>query len=170
MLKDEAGDGNMEVNLIGHSAGGWLARVFLGECASAEDRKSIRSLITLGTPHLAPPPGSFDQTRGLLDYVNREYPHNHHEEVRYICVGGKALQGKKLGQGTFEEWIAYQSYLPLCGSGDVWGDGITPVGHALLEGSEQVIIEGAKHSPLSAKNGQGWYGSDGFIDQWIENL
>lgn len=36
------------ISLVGHSAGGWLARVYLQEFESSD----ISLLLTLGTPHL----------------------------------------------------------------------------------------------------------------------
>mmetsp|Transcript_6332 Transcript_6332/g.19104 ORF Transcript_6332/g.19104 Transcript_6332/m.19104 type:complete len:288 (+) Transcript_6332:246-1109(+) len=155
------------VNLVGHSAGGWLARVFLGEYHPVDDTDTIRTLVTLGTPHLAPPKGSFDQTRGLLAYVNTRFADVHRKEVSYVCVGGRTLQGKTLGKGTFEEWVAYQSYRPVCGRGDTWGDGITPLDSAFLEGADNIVLEGARHSPVSRG---AWYGTDGYIDEWVHKL
>ena len=37
-----------KISLIGHSAGGWLARVYMEEFDAAD----ISLLLTLGTPHL----------------------------------------------------------------------------------------------------------------------
>jgi len=37
-----------KISLIGHSAGGWLARVYMEEF----DASDISLLLTLGTPHL----------------------------------------------------------------------------------------------------------------------
>ena len=58
-------------------AGGWLARVFLLDFGTA----GIDRLVTLGSPHLPPPPGVIDQTRGILTYVADACPGCHHNEV-----------------------------------------------------------------------------------------
>jgi triacylglycerol esterase/lipase EstA (alpha/beta hydrolase family) len=59
-----SGDADARVLLLGHSAGGWLARAALGDgtpesslarLIAAED---ICGLVTLGTPHLPPPEGT----------------------------------------------------------------------------------------------------------------
>ena len=41
--------------LVGHSAGGWLARALLG--SSADARAATAALVTLGTPHVPRSPG-----------------------------------------------------------------------------------------------------------------
>ena len=46
--------GGGPVTLIAHSAGGWLARVYLLGFGTA----GITRLVTLGAPHLPPPPES----------------------------------------------------------------------------------------------------------------
>jgi hypothetical protein len=54
----------LQVDLLGHSAGGWLARAFIGQeqykdgmnSSDMDPHPAVRSLITLGTPHTPPPP------------------------------------------------------------------------------------------------------------------
>ncbi|XP_075644244.1 uncharacterized protein LOC142615381 isoform X1 [Castanea sativa] len=84
------------LSLIGHSAGGWLARVYLEEFGLSH----ISLLLTLGTPHLPPPKGLsgvIDQTRGLLYYVEKHCskavytPH-----LKYVCIAGRYIQGAQL--------------------------------------------------------------------------
>ncbi|KAJ7519855.1 hypothetical protein O6H91_20G058400 [Diphasiastrum complanatum] len=84
-----------KVSIIGHSAGGWLARVYMAEFGTSD----IALLLTLGTPHLPPPKGKsgvFDQTRGLLDYVEKTCPGAFYKpDVSYVCVAGRYLKGGK---------------------------------------------------------------------------
>ena len=83
------------VTLLGHSAGGWLARGILcdgrwkyDDTDDTEKRKSsnenqpditqassdlVLGLITLGTPHYSPI-GTMDMTRGAIKHVNLNYP------------------------------------------------------------------------------------------------
>ncbi|XP_059458056.1 uncharacterized protein LOC132187682 [Corylus avellana] len=84
------------LSLIGHSAGGWLARVYMEEFGLSH----ISLLLTLGTPHLPPPKGVsgvIDQTRGLLDYVDKYCskavytPH-----LKYVCIAGRYIQGARI--------------------------------------------------------------------------
>ncbi|KAL5724545.1 hypothetical protein ACHQM5_007789 [Ranunculus cassubicifolius] len=78
-----------ELSLIGHSAGGWLARLYLEQYG----KSNISLLLTLGTPHMPPPkgvPGVIDQTRGLLDYVQRYCPEAvYTPELKYVCIAGR---------------------------------------------------------------------------------
>lgn len=162
--------GSDRVNLIGHSAGGWLARIYLGEKPYRitpngmeqvwHARPSIHTLITLGTPH-----SSLERwTRQNLEFVNQTYPGAFYAaEVNYVCVAGQAIWGdRRPGQ-----WFAYNSYKITCGNGHCWGDGITPIVSAHLAGANNLIIEGATHAP---KPGKLWYGSPGLLDQWVSYL
>ncbi|MCD7446886.1 hypothetical protein HAX54_018857 [Datura stramonium] len=89
----QGGSGNL--SFIGHSAGGWLARVYLQEFRSSD----ISLLLTLGTPHLPPPkglPGVIDQTRGLLYYVEKNCAKAvYSPELRYVCIAGRYIQGSR---------------------------------------------------------------------------
>ncbi|KAL0429354.1 UNVERIFIED_CONTAM: hypothetical protein Sradi_0561400 [Sesamum radiatum] len=77
-------------------AGGWLARVYLQEFGLSD----VSLLLTLGTPHLAPPKGVsgvIDQTRGLLDYVEKHCAKAvYTPELRYVCIAGRYIQGARL--------------------------------------------------------------------------
>ncbi|CAM8941859.1 unnamed protein product [Rhodiola kirilowii] len=83
-------------SVIGHSAGGWLARVYMEEFG----RDGISLLLTLGTPHLPPPkglPGVIDQTRGLLYYVEAQCAKPEYTpEVKYVCIAGRYIQGSPI--------------------------------------------------------------------------
>ncbi|KAL6008631.1 hypothetical protein ACLOJK_034145 [Asimina triloba] len=82
-----------KLSLIGHSAGGWLARVYMEEFGLSD----ISLLLTLGTPHLPPPKGMsgvIDQTRGLLDYVDKYCARAvYTPELRYVCIAGRYIRG-----------------------------------------------------------------------------
>ncbi|KAF8380849.1 hypothetical protein HHK36_028344 [Tetracentron sinense] len=77
------------LSLIGHSAGGWLARVYMEEFGLSH----ISLLLTLGSPHLPPQkglPGVIDQTRGLLDYVERHCAKAvYTQKLKYVCIAGR---------------------------------------------------------------------------------
>ncbi len=49
-VKERVADGS-PITILAHSAGGWLARVFLLGYGTAD----IDRLITIGSPHLPPP-------------------------------------------------------------------------------------------------------------------
>lgn len=160
-----------EVSIIGHSAGGWISRIYLGEHpydihGTQPDKtyrwqahQFVRKLITLGTPHTS----QERWTRKNLNFVNETYPGAYHPDVEYVCVAGKALYGeKKRGQ-----WFAYSSYELTCGEGNCWGDGITPIEAAHLEGATNLTLEGVRHAPTSPGL---WYGSPEVVTQWIDYL
>jgi triacylglycerol esterase/lipase EstA (alpha/beta hydrolase family) len=161
-----------QINLIGHSAGGWISRIYLGAIpytihgdVTAADRhlwnakSKIANLITLGTPHIS----GERWTKKNLDFVNDNYPGAMYPEVQYICVAGKSIYGEqKLGQ-----WLAYSSYQQTCGEGNTWGDGITAIAAAHLTGATNITIEGVKHSPRTRGI---WYGSPDVLDRWVSYL
>lgn len=107
---------DVEICIIGHSIGGWVARAYLGGLSSSastavyrllltrprrprrrrENVVKISSLVTLGTPHASSPNAIVDQTRGLL----REIETSHSCSAKYLndesgisitCVGGSGI-------------------------------------------------------------------------------
>ncbi len=160
-----------KINLVAHSAGGWIARIYLGEEPYIihgdieESAKSwcanpfVSTLITLGSPHIS----QERWTLKNLEFVNTSYPGAFYSHVRYVCLAGKAVYGaKKRGQ-----WLAHNSYRITCGIGETWGDGITPIAAAHLVGAENITLEGVMHSPRSPLN---WYGSPEILPQWVSYL
>lgn len=166
-----AQSGSSQVNLIAHSAGGWISRIYLGDKPydihgdaigadaiwNARDR--VSTLITLGTPHTS----QERWTKRNLDFVNDRYRGAFYPQIRYVCVAGKAVYGeRRLGR-----WLAYSSYRLTCGEGNCWGDGITPIAAAHLEGAINLTLENAMHSP----NSRGiWYGSPQILPDWMSYL
>ena len=160
----------------------WLARVYLGDELEA-NRTRVKRLVTLGTPHLPADPDSNapDQTRGLLNYINKEYPGSFHREVEYVSVAGKHRKGAffwddpdkepECGGTRFEKFFVGAGYWTVCGTLEVWGDSIVPVQSALLPDSQEVILQGVYHSPLGDDDrAAAWYGSPDNIDKWAEAL
>jgi len=174
-----------EFAMLSHSIGGWIARGWLGEVASEQTRQRCKSYISLGTPHVAPPKESLvakvDQTRGLLKYINDRWPGAHFESIDYTCVVSSAVTGK-IALNNLDSLLAFASYFALIGKGDVQGDGITPVGGALLEGAKSIILDDDGENPiyhadvlpnpLGSTNaklvGTSWYADR--IDDWIDAL
>jgi triacylglycerol esterase/lipase EstA (alpha/beta hydrolase family) len=160
-----------QVNLIGHSAGGWIARIYLGENpynihgdvrgadAVWNGHSFVDTLITLGTPHIS----QERWTKRNLDFVKNNYPGAFYSDVKYVCVAGKAVLGKQ----QLGSWLAYNSYKLTCGEGNCWGDGITPIAAAHLEGAINVTLEGVMHAPNSSGI---WYGSPEVQSAWLSYL
>jgi pimeloyl-ACP methyl ester carboxylesterase len=160
--------GSSQVNLIGHSAGGWIARIYLGEQPYTihgdgdnsaplwNQRSGIATLITLGTPHVS----GEKWTRRNLNFVNDNYPGAFYPEVAYVCLAGKSIQGQHPWQ------LAYQSYQLTVGEGTAWGDGIVPIAAAHLSGAKNIVLEGVQHAPRAKV----WYGSPEFVADWSHYL
>ncbi|MGK7912964.1 MAG: esterase/lipase family protein [Synechococcus sp.] len=160
------------VNLIGHSAGGWISRIYLGDVPYCDrvwgGAQHVRTLIALGTPH-------FSQerwTRWNIDFVNDTYPGAFHDSIRYVCVAGKSTFGEKAPwwnpqQWDGAKWLAYSSYELTGGTGSCWGDGITPIPSAHLDGAINLVVDGAYHSP---RGNRVWYGSPEARHHWIQYL
>jgi triacylglycerol esterase/lipase EstA (alpha/beta hydrolase family) len=166
-----AESGVNQINLIGHSAGGWIARMYLGEIpytihhdvtADAglwNAHGQVANLICLGTPHFS----GEKWTKKNLNFVNDNYPGSFYPDVNYVCVAGKSVYGER----KWGNLLAYQSYKLTCGTGNTWGDGITPIEAAHLAGAKNLVIENVKHSPRSKDP---WYGSLDALAEWSQYL
>lgn len=159
------------VNLVAHSAGGWIARIYLGEVPydihgqvpgqtyAWSASRWVDRLVTLGSPHVS----QERWTRKNLNFVNDTYPGAFEPTVRYVCVAGRAVYGKRSLFGQRGQWLAYSSYELTGGVGAAWGDGITPIGAAHLENAENITLEGVWHSPRSPGV---WYGTPEVVGRW----
>ncbi|MEM9090921.1 MAG: lipase [Cyanobacteria bacterium P01_F01_bin.53] len=158
-----------EINLVGHSAGGWISRIYLGEypynihesdrdrAIPRSARPHIHTLMTLGTPHTS----QERWTRKNLDFVNQHYPGAFYDDVNYVCIAGKALAGKQA------DWFTFNSYKLTGGDGFAWGDGIVPVSAAHLQGARNLTLEKVFHSPRPKRL---WYGSSDVVSEWSQWL
>lgn len=161
--------GSEKVNLVGHSAGGWICRIYLGEVPYNihpndtepylwKAHPQVQTLITLGTPHVS----QERWTKRNLDFVKTHYPGAFHPTVHYVCVAGKSAYGTRLSN-----WFTYSSYEMTGGQGNCWGDGITPIAAAHLDGAENLTLENIWHSP---RPGRSWYGSPEAVQMWSKYL
>ncbi|CBJ31404.1 conserved unknown protein [Ectocarpus siliculosus] len=158
-----------KVLLVGHSAGGWLARATLAEGVWEEGVASedvVAGLVTLGSPHFA---GPMDMTRGALTFTSDEYPGAFLKDrgIFYVTVGGAALLGEKDAPRRSRARFAYGSYQTVCGEGGTMGDSCVPLVYAHLEGAEQVTLDGVFHSVDKPDE---WYGSEGVVDRWLATV
>jgi len=168
-----------KIALIGHSAGGWIARAYLSDRnyggRSYNGKQYVHSLVTLGSPQLEAPGPAFEGIR----WVNREPA-----LVRSLAVGGTGFDGNSWGAFT-------QGSYTFCspdgsdGSGFT-GDGVTPIQSSLAyPGAELMELPGIHHicwsevfgggfvSPELTKDhraGSPWYGSDVALDKWATFL
>lgn len=172
--------GNKKIILIGHSAGGWLARAAMGDGNWSKDGNDamdtniirtadrIRCLVTVGSIHKEPKNSATCVTKGALMNTNRLYPGAFlkNEGIGYVSVGGYALTGdntyaesrNKINVPFHEDYklqispkVAYKSYKAVAGEGNLDGDGIVPLEWTKLEGSKHVKLEGVLHSAHFAR-------------------
>jgi hypothetical protein len=113
--REAARDGGERVCLVGHSAGGWLGRLYLGDArayrgeAPYDGARFVDALITLGAPHGSLEKYPFgrvrenrpgesesmpDDARGSsLAFTNYYYPGAYRADVRYVDVVGDYARG-----------------------------------------------------------------------------
>lgn len=163
--------GSEAINLVGHSAGGWICRIYLGEVPYSihpgdanqvclwKAHPIVKTLVTLGTPHVS----QERWTKRNLDFVKTHYPGAFHTGVRYVCVAGKSAYGTR----SLGNWFTYSSYEMTCGQGGCWGDGVTPIAAAHLTGAENLTLDQVWHSP---RPGKLWYGSASVVPVWATYL
>lgn len=181
------------VILVGHSAGGWLARAVLsnglwlkdidenimGEANHVRSSDLVLGVVTLGAPHFAPLDEAADMTRGALRHVQLSYPGAHLSNslstwegrgIFYVTVGGAAVAGNSsAARGTAAKFAA-DSYLQVTGNllnrGEEIGDGVVPLSNTHLDGALQITIPEAWHSIQAPEDR--WYGGDSLIDRWLQ--
>jgi hypothetical protein len=151
------------VNLVGHSSGGVMLRLLLGDQPFAgriyAARRQVNTLLTLGSPHSA--------IRGtaLRRLVDQRYPGAYFSgSVRYVAVAG-AIEPAQLRPRARR--LVQRSYEAICGNPESRGDGLVPLGSALLAGSEHRLLEGVGHGGWFAER---WYGSPEVLPAWLDLL
>lgn len=158
------------VTLIGHSAGGVVARAYLGDdlegmetkrsfagrLAAHAGHQRVNRFFALGSPLNV----AFDAYEGRrkplkdIAWANRRYPGAYFPHVQYVSVYGKAVFGRK--PGLLHERMAFDYYDFLAGRGEQWGDAVVPNALSRVEGIPSLELEGMAHSPRAAH----WYLSD----------
>ena len=165
--------------LVGHSAGGWLARAAVGygnqdtDEGLSIDGTKIKGIVTLGAPNLPPPPEVMDMTRGALRIMNEDFPYASSTGVpMMVTVIGTPVQGvKQERKSPFEPTtmtgFAFNSYEAVCGDGTTIGDGVVPQCAAHVDGATQLNLEDVFHSINVPDK---WYGSEKVIDEWHDTM
>ena len=151
------------VTLVGHSSGGIMARLFLddrpfeGRCWNGRAR--VNTLVMLGSPHTAL------KATPLRQKVARELPGCvFAPAVRYVSVAGAVDLDPARGEASdTARRMAPTAYRNSTGDANDQGDGLVPVRSALLEGSEEVVLEGVAHGGAF---GPIWYGSPEVVTRW----
>jgi pimeloyl-ACP methyl ester carboxylesterase len=156
--------GAATVDLIGHSAGGRIARAYLGERSYYGDgyrgAEHVASLTTLGTAHTT----SEVWVAQFAGWLEQVYPGAHFAQVIYRSVAGESVHGRRWG--NFEEILAYRSYAISFGSGEQIGDGVVPTASCYLPGADNLVLQGARHTPYNAP--KSWYGAPAVVPLWFD--
>jgi pimeloyl-ACP methyl ester carboxylesterase len=151
--------------LVGHSAGGLIARLYLcdqpvwGQVYAGAGH--VETVITLGSPHCSD--RGTDTGWFLADQANLLAPGTPHAPgIRYRAVAGHTLQGQQ--NGSRRQRRAFRNYRFFAGQGDVWGDGTVPTQSARLDEAETLVLDDVVHS---LKHGREWYGgSPAIVSRW----
>jgi pimeloyl-ACP methyl ester carboxylesterase len=124
------GGGGRNVTLVGHSAGGWIGRIYLSRSAEYDGRvwrgaDKAGRLICLGTPQRS---GEAVTRRNMM-FVNEECAGCAEDGVDYVCIGGTGAcfeEGDGGGGWRFWErgWLSRVSYgITDADGGALRGDG-----------------------------------------------
>ena len=157
--------------VIGHSAGGMLARLLTADVPFAGRRyaaaEAIGAIVTLGTPHRLGAGG--DLGRRLIAVAGaaaeRSVPGAFHApRVAYVAVASRAVVGRPDGDGRSRvAFRLYQGLRPEPGATAIEGDGMVPVPAALLDGARNIVLDDVVHGQAA---GHPWYGTDLGLDGW----
>lgn len=155
--------GASSVDLVGHSAGGRIARAYLGDVPHNgviyDGKRYVSTLTTLGTAHST----TEIYVAKFGAFVNEAYPGAYYPQIRYRSVAGESVYGRRIGNP--EEMLAFRSYELTCGRGDVIGDGIIPTTSCYLHGAENLVLRGVRHAPYNAP--RRWYGAPHIVRIWF---
>lgn len=163
--------GAQRLGMVAHSAGGVLARIYLGDQPYGPRRlvyngfQRVSSLVTLGTPHSTSKRGRLGGLNQIA-FAQEQYPGAYWRFIRYVSIMGRSVYGNK--EGGPPERGAFQSYNLIGDTGTGWGDGVIPLANGLLDGSRKVVIPGLRHGPNPQ---QPWYGSStAIVRAWWEQF
>ena len=153
-----------KIDLIGHSSGGIMLRLFLSNETFKDTiyngKSTTRNLITLGSPHQAV------KATALRRFVDEKYPGNFFENINYVSIGGEIEINSK-ESSIITKLTARASYKSISGVKNESGDGLVPLSSSLLKNSQQIIIPKTVHGGIFGKN---WYGTNAKVREWWHQI
>jgi hypothetical protein len=175
-------DQKRQVALIGHSAAGWICRLYLSSTQyggrAYNGAPNVAALITLGTPHSETESIAFANVRTTRRVAAPQPP------VPALAVGGKGYRGDgSAGAFTTNSYEFCGTSAVACAEG-ADGDGVTPLSSAIdFADAEKLILEGCLHAPdfgprlvepfvapglAKARDaGAPWYGDAPHLHSWL---
>lgn len=157
--------GAERIDLIGHSAGGRLARSYLSDQdymgTSYNGQRHVARLTTLGTAHT-----TYEiWVKGFAGWLDTNYPGAFFKHIAYRSVAGRSVMGRRFGNP--EELLAYRSYGVSFSEGAQIGDGVVPTAACYLAGADNLVLEGVRHVPYNAP--RTWYGAPDVVPLWFDD-
>ena len=153
-----------KIDLIGHSSGGIILRLYLSNEPFKETifngKSSTKNLITLGSPHQA------IKATALRRFVDEKYPGNFFKNINYISIGG-VVEINSEQTSLLTKLIARNSYKSISGNKNESGDGLVPLSSSLLKNSQQIILANTVHGGIFGEN---WYGSTSKVREWWDEI
>jgi len=153
-----------KVDLIGHSSGGVILRLFLSDKPFNNEiyngKAITKNFISLGSPHQA------INATTLRKFVDEKYPGNFFKNINYVSIGGQVeISSKQTSLAT--KLIARGSYKSISGDKNAIGDGLVPLPSSLLRGSQQITLPQTVHGGFFGNN---WYGSPPKVKEWWKQI
>ncbi|MEI6044692.1 MAG: hypothetical protein WCS37_10085 [Chloroflexota bacterium] len=141
-----------KVWLVCHSAGGRIARLWMGEKSYHGNRCGghplVRGVIFLGSPYFTEEPWAVKSSK----FANLYYPGAFYPEIKYVSVIGKAIFGRP--NGSISERVAHSCYKYLHPENPKrWGDGVITVSSANVPGANNIILDNVHHVAFLGRPG-----------------
>ena len=153
-----------KVDLIGHSSGGIMLRLYLSsepfQDAIYNGKSTTKNLITLGSPHQA------IRATKLRKFVDEKYPGSFFKNINYVSIGGQVEINSKQ-TSLLTKLVARNSYKSISGDKNESGDGLVPLSSSLLKNSQQITLPNTVHGGIFGKN---WYGSTSKVKEWWDEI
>ncbi len=164
--------GRRPVLVIGHSAGGVLARLAMSPVPyqgyRAAVAEGVGALVTVGSPLHNAPDGDprMRVAREVTSFLDETTPGAFFApRTAYVTVEGSFVQGASRDDPDRRRRAAGGAYARVLGEAgrEADGDGLIPAPAAHLDGATQLTLPGIIHGQAMRAP---WYGDDPALDTW----